>query len=48
MTLAGLVSEFSVAQHGQWLSVPDPRTWTAGIGIDPGRGTADMSRPAVT
>jgi predicted dehydrogenase len=36
MTLPGLVSEFSVAQHGQWLAVPDPRTWTAGIGVNPG------------
>ncbi|WP_020577876.1 Gfo/Idh/MocA family protein [Actinopolymorpha alba] len=37
MTLPGLVSEHSIAQGGAWLAVPDPRTWTAGIGVDPGR-----------
>jgi predicted dehydrogenase len=37
MTLPGLVSEFSIAQGGAWLAVPDPRTWTAGIGVNPGR-----------
>src|SRR4051812_15631901 len=37
MTLPGLVSESSIAQGGAWLAVPDPRTWTAGIGVNPGR-----------
>jgi len=37
MTLPGLVSEFSIAQGGAWLAVPDPRTWTDGIGVGPGR-----------
>jgi predicted dehydrogenase len=37
MTLPGVVSEDSIAQGGAWLRVPDPRTLTAGIGIDPGR-----------
>jgi predicted dehydrogenase len=37
MTLPGIVSEQSIAQSGAWLSVPDPRTLTAGIGINPGK-----------
>lgn len=37
MTLPGLISEASIASGGAWLHVPDPRTMTAGIGIDPGR-----------
>ncbi len=37
MTLPGLVSETSIAESGRWLAVPDPRTWTAGIGVEPGR-----------
>lgn len=37
MTLPGIVSEQSIAQGGAWLAVPDPRTLTAGIGINPGR-----------
>jgi predicted dehydrogenase len=37
MTLPGLVSEQSVALSGAWTAVPDPRTMTAGIGVDPGR-----------
>jgi predicted dehydrogenase len=37
MTLPGIVSERSIAANGSWLAVPDPRTWTAGIGVDPGR-----------
>jgi hypothetical protein len=39
MTLPGIISEQSIAQGGAWLHVPDPRTLTAGIGIDPGRET---------
>jgi predicted dehydrogenase len=37
MTLPGLVSEDSFYQGGQWLAVPNPRLWSAGIGVDPGR-----------
>lgn len=37
MSLPGIVSEQSIAQGGDWLFVPDPRTLTAGIGISPGR-----------
>ena len=37
MTLPGIVSEQSIAQHGDWLAVPDPHTMTAGIGLNPGR-----------
>jgi hypothetical protein len=37
MTLPGIVSERSIAEGGAWLAVPDPRTLTAGIGINPGR-----------
>lgn len=36
MTLPGIVSEQSIAQAGAWLHVPDPRTLTAGIGLNPG------------
>lgn len=35
MTLPGIVSEASIAQNGQWMAVPDPVTWTAGIGVEP-------------
>ena len=35
MTLPGIISEQSVAAGGQWLHVPDPRTLTAGIGVEP-------------
>lgn len=35
MTLPGIVSERSVAVGGNWLPVPDPRTLTAGIGVEP-------------
>ena len=27
MTLPGLVSQQSIAQNGQWLDVPDSRSW---------------------
>lgn len=37
MTLPGIISERSIAEGGAWLAVPDPRTLTAGIGINPGR-----------
>ncbi len=37
MSLPSVVSERSVAEGGAWLQVPDPRTWTAGIGVEPGR-----------
>ncbi len=37
MSLPGIVSERSTAEGGAWLHVPDPRTWTAGIGVEPGR-----------
>ncbi|MCH6472544.1 Gfo/Idh/MocA family protein [Sinomonas terrae] len=36
MTLPGIVSEESIASGGAWLRVPQPRTMTAGIGINPG------------
>jgi predicted dehydrogenase len=36
MSLPGVVSEASHAQHGAWLAVPDPRHFTAGIGVEPG------------
>jgi predicted dehydrogenase len=39
MTLPGIVSERSIAEGGAWLAVPDPRTLTAGITVDPGRET---------
>ena len=37
MSLPGVVSERSITEGGGWLHVPDPRTWTAGIGVEPGR-----------
>lgn len=37
MTLPGIISEQSINQAGAWLAVPDPRTMTAGIGLNPGR-----------
>jgi predicted dehydrogenase len=37
MSLPGVVSEQSATSGGPWLPVPDPRTWTAGIGVEPGR-----------
>lgn len=37
MTLPGIISEQSIYQNGDWLAVPDPRTMTAGIGINPGK-----------
>lgn len=37
MTLPGIVSEQSIDQAGAWIAVPDPRTMTAGIGLNPGR-----------
>lgn len=39
MTLPGIVSEQSIAQSGAWLAVPDARTMTAGIGLNPGKET---------
>ncbi|MBO0867711.1 MAG: Gfo/Idh/MocA family oxidoreductase, partial [Micromonosporaceae bacterium] len=37
MSLPGIVSENSAGQGGGWVHVPDPRLWTAGIGVEPGR-----------
>ena len=37
MTLPGIISEQSIAAGGAWLSVPDPKTMTAGIGVNPGK-----------
>lgn len=37
MSLPGIISEQSIAQGGAWLPVPNPRMWTAGIGVEPGR-----------
>ena len=37
MSLPGIVSERSIVEGGTWLHVSDPRTWTAGIGVEPGR-----------
>lgn len=37
MTLPGIISEQSINQAGAWIAVPDPRTLTAGIGINPGK-----------
>ena len=37
MTLPGIVSEQSINQNGDWLAVLDPRTMTAGIGLNPRR-----------
>jgi predicted dehydrogenase len=36
LTLPGLVAEASIAQGGAWVNVPNPRFFTAGIGVDPG------------
>lgn len=36
LSLPTIASEVSMAQHGAWVHVPDPRTLTAGIGINPG------------
>ena len=37
MTLPGLAAEVSVAQNGDWVHVPNPRLFSAGIGVDGGR-----------
>lgn len=37
MTLPGIVSESSFYQGGGWVAVPNPRTWDAGVGPEPGR-----------
>ena len=37
MTLPGLISEQSIAQGGAWLAVPNPRFWTAGLDVEPGK-----------
>jgi len=37
MSLPTIASEQSMAQNGAWIHVPDPRTMTAGIGINPGQ-----------
>ena len=37
MTQPGLASEASIAQHGAWIHVQDPRYLTGGIGTGPGR-----------
>jgi predicted dehydrogenase len=37
MSLPGIVSERSTAEAGTWIHVPNPRTWTAGIGTEPSR-----------
>lgn len=34
MTLPGLMSEASIAQGGAWVHVPNPRLFTAGMGVD--------------
>lgn len=39
MSLPTVASEQSMAQGGSWIHVPDPRTMTAGIGINPGRNS---------
>lgn len=36
MSLPGIVSETSRQQGGVWCAVPDPRRFTAGIGVEPG------------
>jgi hypothetical protein len=36
MSLPGVVSETSHQQGGAWCAVPDPRRFTAGIGVEPG------------
>lgn len=37
MSLPGIISEQSIAQGGAWLAVPNPRLWTVGIGVEPGK-----------
>lgn len=37
MTLPGILSESSIAQNGAWIHVPNPRYFTAGIGVEPSR-----------
>ena len=37
MTLPGIVSEASFYQGGDWVAVPNPRLWDAGVGTEPGR-----------
>ena len=37
MTLPGVMSESSIATQGSWVAVPDPRYFTSGIGVNPGR-----------
>lgn len=37
MTLPGLAAEVSAAQNGAWVHVPNPRLFSAGIGVDGGR-----------
>jgi predicted dehydrogenase len=37
MSLPGILSEQSIAQGGTWVAVPNPRLWTAGIGVEPGK-----------
>jgi predicted dehydrogenase len=37
MSLPGIASERSAGEGGSWVYVPDPRLWTAGIGVEPGR-----------
>ena len=36
-TLPALAAEASIARGGAWVDVPDPRYFTAGIGVDPGK-----------
>lgn len=35
-SLPAMAAEASIAQHGAWVHVPDPRYFTAGIGVNPG------------
>lgn len=35
-SLPAMAAEASIAQHGAWVAVPDPRYFTAGIGVNPG------------
>jgi hypothetical protein len=37
MTLPMFAAEASIAEGGAWVHVPDPRLFTAGIGVEPGR-----------
>ncbi len=37
MTLPGFAAEESIHRNGDWVHVADPRFFTAGIGVDPGR-----------